>query len=71
RRVLIINRLSSERADELLGLARDLGLEVAGTVPDDPLVFQYDLEGRPVYQLPADSAAVVAVFSILDGLRIP
>ncbi len=71
RRVLIINRLSSERADELLGLARDLGLEVAGTVPDDPLVFQYDLEGRPVYQLPPDSAAVVAVFSILDGLKIP
>jgi len=71
RRVLVINRLSSEKADELLGLAEDLGLEVAGTVPDDPLVFQYDLEGKPVYQLPPDSAAVMAVYTILDTLEIP
>ncbi len=71
RKVLIINRVGPDEAEELVSFGQSLGLEVAGTVPNDPLVFKYDLEGKPVYQLPSDSAALVAVYSILDGLGIP
>lgn len=71
RRVLIINRVSGSEGEELKSLAEKLGLYVAGTVPHDNMVFDYDLHGRPIFQLPDDSKAVKAVFSILDSLKIP
>jgi CO dehydrogenase maturation factor len=71
RRVLIINRVSGNEGKELKSLAESLGLIVAGTVPQDNMVFDYDLRGKPIFQLPDDSNAVKAVFSILDSLKIP
>ena len=43
-----------------------LGLELAGVVPNDPNVYAYDLEGRPTFQLPEDSAACRAVTDIVE-----
>jgi CO dehydrogenase maturation factor len=71
RRVLIINRISGDEEGELKSFAENLGLSVAGIVPQDNMVFEYDLHGRPIFQLPIDSRAVTAVFNILDSLRIP
>jgi CO dehydrogenase maturation factor len=71
KRVLIINRVSGSEGDELKSLAENSGLSVAGIVPQDDLIFEHDLRGRPIFQLPDDSKAVKAVFSILDSLRIP
>ncbi len=70
RRVLIINRVSGDERDTLIKYAEDLGLEVAGTVPNDPTVFQFDLEGKPIFELPSESVAVTSLFSILDNLAI-
>lgn len=71
RRVLIINRVSGNEEGELKSRAENLGLSVAGIVPQDNMVFEYDLRGRPIFQLPNDSKAVTAVFDILDSLKIP
>ncbi|MEW6213784.1 MAG: carbon monoxide dehydrogenase, partial [Nitrospirota bacterium] len=71
RRVLIINRVSGDEGEELKSLAERFGLQVAGLVPQDNMVFDYDLRGRPIFPLPEDSKAVRAVFSILDLLNIP
>jgi CO dehydrogenase maturation factor len=71
RRVLIINRVSGNEGDYLKSLAENSGLSVAGTIPQDDLIFEYDLRGKPIFQLPDDSKAVRAVFNILDSLRIP
>jgi CO dehydrogenase maturation factor len=70
RRVLIINRVNNGEAEELKALAGRLGLSVAGVVPQDRMVFDYDLHGKPIFQLPGDSLAMKAVFSILDSLTI-
>lgn len=71
RRVLIINRVSGDEGEELKSLSEKLGLPVAGIVPQDNMVFDYDLRGKPIFQLPDDSEAVKSVFSILDSLNIP
>jgi CO dehydrogenase maturation factor len=71
RRVLIINRVYGNKGEELKSLAEDAGLSVAGIVPQDNIVFEYDLQGRPIFQLPEDSHAVRTVFNILDSLNIP
>lgn len=70
RTVLIVNR--TERAtneDEPLqqAIARQ-GVEFAGFVPADDLIFDFDLNGKPLIQLPADSSALTGYFAILDTL---
>jgi CO dehydrogenase maturation factor len=71
RRVLIINRVIGPEADELVQLARGYGVEVAGVVPQDDMVFRYDLQGRPVYELPVEAPSVTALFGILKSLQVP
>ncbi len=67
---LVINRISGEEGTELAELAAELGLEVAGMVPQDIMVFQNDLQGRAIIELPEDSPAVRAVYAVLDKLGI-
>jgi CO dehydrogenase maturation factor len=45
------------------------GLELLGVIPDDPLVTEYDLQGKPLMDLPADSPAVSASMKLFDKLR--
>lgn len=71
RRVVIINRISGNEGADLKNLAEESGLRVAGLVPQDEAIFNLDLQGKPIFQLPDDSKAVKAVFSILDSLNIP
>jgi len=68
---LIINRVAGEEGVELRTFAESLGLEVAGLVPQDRAVFDNDLAGRAIVDLPGDSPAVRTVFSILDAFQIP
>jgi len=70
KRVLIINRVNNGNRKEMKSLAERSGLSVAGVVPLDSMVYEYDLQGKPIFRLPGDSQAVKAVFSILDSLAI-
>jgi CO dehydrogenase maturation factor len=44
------------------------GVEFAGFVPADDMIFDYDLNGKPLIQLPADSKALSGYFAILEKL---
>lgn len=68
---VIINRVIGEEEEKLRKLSEDLDLNIVGLVPQDAKIFDYDLKGKPVFELPVDSAARVSVFSILDSLEIP
>lgn len=67
RRALIINRISTKE-EELKGIAEKFGLYVAGLIPEDNMISDYDLNERPIFQLPENSKAVKATFCILDRL---
>ena len=71
KRILIINRVSDSDGAKLKKLAEDYGLTVGGLVPQDDTIFEYDLDGRPVYTLPKDSPALNSLSGILDSLKIP
>lgn len=71
RHALIINRLLGNELDELKRIADNSGIPIAGAVPQDDLIFKFDLQGKPVYQLPEDSVSVQALWGILDSLQIP
>jgi CO dehydrogenase maturation factor len=68
RAVLIVNRVEnglSPRSEEEIATQ---GLELAGLIPQDPLVAEFDRQGRPTYQLPPDSPALTAAFAIFSRL---
>jgi CO dehydrogenase maturation factor len=60
---LIFNRVESSE-DLLAKAAAGLGVDVLGFIPQDPAITGYDLVGRSLAELPADSPAVLAVRSI-------
>lgn len=71
RSLLVINRAVDNSFPELERCAREEGLEIAGYIPDDPAIAHFDLVGKPSVQVPDDSAALRALFSVLDSLKIP
>ena len=46
------------------------GLTLIGDIPLDPMVVEYDLAGKPLFDLPDDSVSVKAVESILNHVGI-
>ncbi len=46
------------------------GLTLLGVVPQDETVYEFDCEGKPTVELPADSPVRKALYDILDKLNL-
>jgi CO dehydrogenase maturation factor len=70
RVVLIVNRVldGTSQDPSLLHAIEQQGVEFAGYIPADELIFEYDLNGKPLVQLPSDSKALKSYFALLDRL---
>jgi len=66
REVLIVNRTQGELTAEALEEIKRQRLEFGGTVPVDETIYQYDLDGKPTFQLPEESKAVQAARRIFE-----
>jgi len=68
RSLLIVNRatngLTLRTSEEIAAQ----GLELAGLIPEDPQLAEFDSQGRPTYTLPADSLALKGAYAIFDRL---
>jgi CO dehydrogenase maturation factor len=69
---LILNRIKSGNEEEIAALANtvadDTGLEVVGLIHDDAQIAEYDLEGKPLIDLPNDNEAVEVIKKIVDKI---
>lgn len=63
---LVLSMVRGQPSAELLGAAGEMGLKVAGFIPDDDTLADFDARGLPTSTLPADSAARQATFAIFD-----
>jgi len=70
-RAFVVNRVTEGQEDDIRKRASGLGFDVTAMIPQDPAIGDFDLRGEPVFRLPADSAALRAVFSLLEGFAIP
>jgi CO dehydrogenase maturation factor len=66
---LVLNRVNTENEEEILKKAKETGLEMVGVIHEDDEVTQYDIEGRPLVELPDESNTVKAVSGILSCIR--
>jgi CO dehydrogenase maturation factor len=65
---LVINQAKEPPSAGVLKMIADAGVELAGTVPADGTVYDFDYRGRPTIQMPETSPSVQAAFSIFDRI---
>ncbi len=66
REVLVINRAQGELPQDILEEIERQKLELGGVLPVDQAIYQYDLDGKPTFQLPLESGAVQAARRIFE-----
>ncbi|MGI5822524.1 MAG: AAA family ATPase [Dethiobacteria bacterium] len=67
---LVITRTRNGEEEALKDEIAKTGLEVLGTIPMDENVFKFDLDDKPLFDLPADSPAYLAVVEIAQRLNL-
>ena len=65
---LVINQTKEAVSDMALNMIKENGLDLAGTIPEDNTVYEYDLNGRPTIEMPEDNRAVQAAFEIFEKI---
>jgi CO dehydrogenase maturation factor len=70
-----INKLANElnigvgKSYEMIeNILKEGDLELVGGIPEDRMIYEYDLHGRPTVELPEDSEAIKAAFGIFDRI---
>jgi CO dehydrogenase maturation factor len=65
---LIMNQVKGDPAPKVLEIIKKAGIELAGTIPADEGVYDFDLNGRPTIDLLEENPAVRAAFNIFDRI---
>ena len=65
---LVINQAKEEPSAVGHRIIDNGGLELVGMIPDDEMIYEYDLNGKPTIDMPVDNRAVQAAFNIFDKI---
>jgi CO dehydrogenase maturation factor len=65
---LVINQIKKAPDDATLKMIAEDGPDLAGTIPDDHTIYEFDLKGRPTIEIPEDSEAVQAAFKVFEKI---
>jgi CO dehydrogenase maturation factor len=68
---LVINRVEGELNSALMDEVKREGLELLHIIPYDELILRYDIEYKPLLELPESSDAVIGVKKLMEKLNIP
>ena len=64
----IVNQVRNGQADALERIMKEFQLPLAGMIPEDKQVQDFDLEGRPTIELTGDNKALEACFGIFEKI---
>ncbi len=67
---LVVSRVDDGSIESLQEEIRRTGLDFIGAIPRDHQVFTYDLQGKPLVELPEDNPVVTAVKEILHKTSV-
>ncbi len=65
---LIINKVKEKPSEVVFDMIQNNGIEIAGTIPDDNTLYEYDLNGIPTIKMPDNNKAVKAAFEIFNNI---
>jgi CO dehydrogenase maturation factor len=64
----VINQVKEEPAEVVRNILKEGGLELAGTIPEDSTIYEYDLNGQATVKMPEESPSVKAAFTLFDKI---
>lgn len=64
---LILNKIKG-KFESLMKHITKLNLQIIGKIPEDEIISQFDLEGRPIIDIPNDSPCITSVNSMIKKL---
>lgn len=67
---LVGNRMSESTVREVARYASQLGYEYAGTIPNDDVIYTYNLEGKSLLTLPQNTKAIQATRIIAKNIGL-
>jgi CO dehydrogenase maturation factor len=70
RKYLLVNQYRDKLESLVAKETETFGSNSVSTIPEDELIFQFDLEGKPTVQLPPESVALQAANEIFERLLI-
>jgi CO dehydrogenase maturation factor len=65
---LVVNRITADNKDIIIKKAKEIGIEIVGTIYEDEEVAEYDIEGSPLMNLSDNSDSVVTVKKIVSRI---
>lgn len=68
RILLVVNRATPSVEDKIKEVIKESELDCAGIIPEDPLIQQFNAEGKSLLDLPSSSTALKAVNEIVNEL---
>jgi len=68
RILLIVNRVTPSMEGRIDEVIKTSGIDFVGIIPEDPLIQQFSIEGKPLLNLPSSSIALKAVNEVVNGL---
>ncbi|BHH83857.1 ATP-binding protein [Desulforhopalus sp. 52FAK] len=63
---IIVTRGPKDLSEPFLKEVAEIGLPIAGVIPDDPQLLTFDMECKSLLELPDDSSSVQALGQIID-----
>lgn len=68
KKAFIINQVKDGQPDDLRKAAKDLNLELTGMIPEDHLIREFDLMGKPTIELANESISLRAAYEIFSRI---
>ena len=65
---LVVNQVKNGLSKEARDLIEAENLTLAGTIPDDGDIYDFDFQGRPTIDIPENSGALRSAFEIFDKI---
>jgi CO dehydrogenase maturation factor len=62
---IIVTRAPEKLGDAFLAEVAEIGIPIAGTIPNDPALLDFDMEKRSLLELPENSPAVIAISQLM------
>jgi len=63
---IVVTRGPEKLSDAFLAEVAEIGLPIAGIIPNDPALLEFDMERRSLLELPDDSLSVLAVQKLME-----
>ena len=68
QKLFIIKQVKDGQEEDLKRVAKEYGLDLVGTIPDDKMIRDFDLKGKPTIELEKSSAAVIKASGIFEKI---